>query len=109
MKHCVVTSKILKDAGACSGWRRRFVEDFNGRLAITTQNLHKAANWGFPIDWLANLLPKDYCRQLEDNFIFLLNRRTSLAQDMHDLSPFINKLFERAFPDGEGFPLKQTK
>jgi hypothetical protein len=106
MKHCVLTTKILEDAGACLGYRRHFDEYFNGKAAITTKNLRKATLESFPIDWIACLLPTEYRVQAEDCLIQLLQRFTQLSEDLYDLSPELSKLFEQAYPNGEGFPPK---
>jgi hypothetical protein len=109
MKHCILTTQILKDNNACIDYVKHFNKVFNGKATITTQNLHKAAREGFPVDWLTKLLPITYWSQVERRFAQLLGRPTPLTQDYYDLCPCLNEAFEQAYPDGEGFPPVQEE
>jgi hypothetical protein len=109
MKHCILTTQILKDKNACEDYVEDFDKTFNGKVAITTQNLHKATLEGFPIDWLTRLLPPKYEKEANTHFVELLNRHTHIEQDYYDFGAYLNKMFEQAYPDGEGFPPVQEE
>jgi len=55
----LITTKLLKESGACNSAITKFNELFGDKVQLTVENLVTAYANGIPVFWLTNLLPSE--------------------------------------------------